>query len=362
MKILPFRAVAPNLDKVPHSNDFFDTVKFRYHEYAAEGLFQPTEPEAMYIYQIKDAEGKKRTGLVVATDIEEYLNGSMRPHEHTIVNNQGLQAELLTTRNAAIKPILLTYPAIEELDTLITHYIENHKKFYVIELGKEKHRFWQVTSGLVQKQLRQIFEEKMPHVYIADGHHRAASFAALHQTTPTDKTNKMLCAFFPENNLKIQPFHRIVKDLNGLTADEFLDHLRKDFKIKVLRESAVPYIKFEMTMFLDGRWFQLNWRKEVLKSFTETATLLDVNLLNERILKPTLGIKDALTDSRLKYIDGLQDAHKLENAAGTEGVAFCLFPVEFEDLKAVVDSNQTLPPKSTFFEPRMKNGLLVYEI
>ena len=362
MKIMPFRAVAPNLDKVPHSNDFFDTVKFRYHEYAAEGLFQPTEPEAMYIYQIKDAEGKKRTGLIVTTDIEEYLNGSMRPHEKTIVNNQGLQAELLTTRNAAIKPILLTYPAIEELDTLIAHYIDNHKKFYVIELGKEKHRFWQVTSGLIQKQLRQIFEEKMPHAYIADGHHRAASFAALHQNAPTDKTNKMLCAFFSDDSLKIQAFNRVVQDLNGLTADEFLDFLRKEFKIKVLREVAVPYIKFEMTMFLDGRWFQLNWRKEVLKSCADGTVQLDTHLLNERILKPALGITDTLTDSRLKYIDGLQDTQTLEKAAGTEGVAFCLFPVEIEDMKALVDSNQTLPPKSTFFEPRMKNGLLVYEI
>lgn len=362
MKILPFRAVAPNLDKVPHSNDFFDTVKFRYHEYAAEGLFQPTEPEAMYIYQIKDAEGKKRTGVIATTAIEEYLNGSMRLHEKTIIDSQDLQTELLIKRKAAIKPILLTYPAIEELETLVADYIENNKKFYVIQLGKEKHRFWQITEGAVQTQLKQIFAEKMPHAYIADGHHRAASFAALHETAPTDKTDKMLCAYFPENSLNIHAFHRVVKDLNGLTADQLLDHLRKDFKIKVLREPAVPYIKFEMTMFLDGQWFQLNWRKDVLKHFSESAVLLDVDLLNERILKPVLGIENVKTDTRLKYIDGLQDIKKLEEAAGTEGVAFYLFPVDFEDLQEIVDNQGTLPPKSTFFEPRMKNGLLVYEI
>ncbi len=362
MKILPFRAVAPNLDKVPHSNDFFDTVKFRYHEYAAEGLFQPTEQEAMYIYQIKDTEGVKRTGIVVATDIADYMNGAMRPHEQTTVTNQGLQAELLSIRSAAIKPILMTYAPIEELDTLIANYIDSHKKFYVIQLGQEKHRFWQITDAATQQKLQQIFAEKMPHAYIADGHHRAASFAALHQNAPTDKTQKMLCAYFSEPLLTIHSFNRVVTDLNGLTADQLLDELRKAFKIKVLREASVPYIKFEMTLFLDNQWFQLNWRKDVTKHFSENPVKIDVDLLNEVILKPTLGITDLRTDSRLKYVDALQGIKKLEKVAGTEGVAFCMFPVDFEDLQAIVDAQGTLPPKSTFIEPRMKNGLLVYEV
>lgn len=359
---MPFRAVTPNLEKVPHSNDFFDTVKYRYQEYAAEGLFHPAEVDAMYIYQIKDSEGVKQTGVVVLTDIEAYLNGSMRPHEHTLLDNQVVQTELLHKRGAAIKPILMTHPRIEELNTLIDNYIEKHKKFYVIELGKEKHRFWQVTEGLIQKRLREIFQEKMPHAYIADGHHRAASFAALHQTNPTDKTNRMLCAYFSEEKLKIQAFNRVVQNLNGLTADEFLDFLRKEFKIKVLKEAAVPYIKFEMTMFLDGRWFQLNWRKDVLKQAADANLQLDVDLLNERILKPILGIQDFRTDTRLSYINSLESSEKLMKAAGTEGVVFCLFPLEFEDLQKVVDNKEVLPPKSTFFEPRLKNGLLVYEI
>ncbi len=362
MKILPFRAVAPDLDKVPHSNDFFDTVKFRYHEYAAEGLFQPTEPEAMYIYQIKDAEGQKKTGLVVATDITEYFNGAMKPHEKTIVSNEGVQAKLLITRGAAIKPVLLTHPPIKELNTLIDNYIEKHKKFYVIELGKEKHRFWQVTQGLVLKKIKQIFEDKMPHAYIADGHHRSASFAALHQASPSEKTGKILTAYFPNNNLKIHAYHRVVKDLNGLSSDIFLEELRKIFKINVLKEGGLPYSKFTITMFLEGKWFELVWRKEVLKTFAEGLVQLDVHLLNEKILKDLLGITNTRTDKRLTYIDDQQKLEKVAEAAGTEGVGFCLYPVDLADLISVVDSNGTMPPKSTFFEPRMKNGLLVYEI
>ena len=360
---MPFRAVAPNLDKVPHSNDFFDTVKFRYHEYAAEGLFQSTEPEAIYIYQIKDASGKKSTGLIAATDIENYFDGAMKPHEKTIVTNENLQSELLSIRGASIKPILLTYPAIPELKELINNYIDNHKKFYVIELGQEKHRFWQITEGAILTKVRQIFHEKIPFVYIADGHHRSASFAALHQNAPTDKTDKMLTAYFPENALEIHSFNRVVTDLNGLTADELLQKLKVEFKIKVLKEGELPYAKFEIVMFLDNQWFQLNWRKDVLKHFAdENLVRLDTHLLNEKVLKPMLGIKNIREDARMKYIDGLQGYEKVAAVTGTEGVGFCLYPVELEDLKAVVDSGGTLPPKSTFFEPRLKNGLLVYEI
>lgn len=362
MKILPFRAVAPNLDKVPHSNDFFDTVKYRYHEYADEGLFQPTEPEAMYIYQIKDAEGQKRTGLVTATDIEEYFDGSIKCHEKTIVTKEDVQAELLEIRGAAIKPILLIHPPIAELNALISNYIEKHKKFYVIELGEEKHRFWQVTEGLILKKLRQIFADAMPYVYLADGHHRSASFAALHKLSPNSKNSKMLTAYFPDDNIKIHSFHRVVQDLNGLSADILLEELRKYFKIKVTKTFVAPYTKHEMTMFLDGQWFQLIWRKEILKNFVGDSTQLDVDLLNDRVLKPILGIEDVSTDKRLKYIDDQQDISKLTEAVGTEGVCFCLFPIDLDDLKTVVDENGTLPPKSTFFEPRMKNGLLVYEI
>ena len=366
MKIMPFRAVAPNLDKVPHSNDFFDTVKYRYHEYAAEGLFQSTEPEAMYIYQIKEANGQKRNGLVVTTDIAEYFNGNLKPHEKTIVTNEDLQSELLHTRGAAIKPILLSYSPIPELNELIANYIETHKKFYVIELGLEKHRFWQITEGGVIDKIRQIFDEKIPYAYIADGHHRSASFASLHKMSPNDKTSKMLSAYFAENTLKIDAFHRVVLDLNGLSSDDFLEKLKHIFKIKIIRLATLPYARFEMTMFLEDKWFQLYWRKDFLKQFSDASpeglVLLDVDLLNEKILKPILGIKNIRSDSRLKCIDGQQGFEKVAKTAGTEGVGFCLLPIEWDDLKAVVDSHGTLPPKSTFFEPRMKNGLLVYEI
>ena len=362
MKILPFKAVHPNLDQVPHTNEFFDTVKMSYRDYAVEGLFQKNDQEAIYIYQIKNAEGRKFTGIVACTDIKDYLDGHIKKHEKTIVTNEELQSELLHTRGAAIKPILLTYPSVKELNDLIFNYLDSNKKFYVIQLGKEKHRFWKVSeSDLIQK-IQTIFAEKIPVSYIADGHHRSASFAALHEQLKSEKSEKMLCAYFAEEELEINAYNRIISNLNGLTADTFLEKLLIYFKIKVLKKGEKPYAKFEMTMYLEGRWFQLNWRKTQLKGFADGLVQLDVHLLNEKILKPVLGVKNIRTDERVKYLEGSKSIESIEKATPTEGVTFCVFPVEFEDMKEISDSDGTMPPKSTFFEPRMKNGLLIYEI
>ena len=388
MKIRPFRAMRPNLEKVPRSNDFFNTVKDLYQNYATAGLFEPTDAEAMYIYQIKTIEGWKFTGLIACTDIAEYHDGNLKKHEKTIISNEEKQAKLLETRGAAIKPILLTYPAIEPLDNLLADYIDRHRKYFVIELGGEKHRFWQITEGLILKRIRQIFADRIPYAYIADGHHRAASFAALNESAPNGKNDKLLCAYFPDHQLKINAFHRLFNTLNGLSTADFLEKLATVCYINPLSKAALPNRKFVMTMRVDdGRWFRLAWKTEILQNFAEGLVHLDVHLLNEKILKPILGVKNIRTDERLTYIDGTKSINSIDKTAAAaenraseqlamlsrfdavgdpgslgKGVCFCLFPVSFPDLKAVVDDAGVMPPKSTFFEPRMKNGLLVYEI
>ena len=359
MKIYPFHAIRPQLDKVPHSNAFFDTVKFRYDEYVKEDLFEPTNAEAIYIYQIKTANNKKFLGLIACVDINEYINNNIKKHEKTIITNEELQTKLLQTRGAAIKPVLLTYPALNALDILMQDYIDLHRKYFVIELGDEKHRFWQITEGLILKKIKEIFEH-LPKAYIADGHHRSASFAAIHAQNPTDKTNKMLCAFFPDNQLKINAFHRVVKDLNGLSENAFLEQIRNVCHVKTLENPAFPTAKFELTMQFHDKWYQLTWKSDVLKHFAEGLIQLDVHLLNEKILKTILGIKNIRTDERVTYIEGTKSIDK--EVLPSDKVAFYLFPIAFADMKRIADDDGTMPPKSTFFAPRMKNGLIIYEI
>jgi uncharacterized protein (DUF1015 family) len=362
MKILPFKAVYPILEKVPHKNDFFDTVKFRFHDYLKEGLFKETQEEAIFIYRITNAEGHKFTGFIAGVDIDDYMNGNIKIHEKTIVKNENLQSDLLEMRGAAIKPVLLMYPSVEALTQFIATYLDTHKKFYIINLGNEKHCFWQVTEPNTIEAFQEIISHDLPVAYIADGHHRSATFAHLHQKNPSEKTHKMLCAFFPQEELRIHSFNRVVSDLNGLSSDDFLEKLTHLFKIKVVKRGEKPYTKFQMAMFLEGKWFELHWRKSELKEFAQGLVLLDVHLLNEKILKPMLGVKNIREDPRVAYIEGSKNIIELEKACPPEGVAFCLYPVDFEDIIEVADNHGTLPPKSTFFEPRMKNGLLGYEI
>jgi uncharacterized protein (DUF1015 family) len=362
MKILPFQASHPNLEKVPHTDAFFETVKFQYQEYADEGMFDAASQEALYIYRITDKDGNKKTGLVTCTDINDYFDGHIKKHERTIVSNEAKQSELLLKRGAAIKPVLLIYPPVREINELINKSLDVNKKFYVITIGDEKHCFWQITDQATITEFQQLFEEDVPTAYIADGHHRSASFAAQHQKSPTEKTSKMLCAYFPEKDVVIREYNRIVSDLNGMNSDDFLMQLTRLFKIKILKRGEKPYTKFEYTMFLEGKWFAMYWRKSELKEFAKGLVLLDVHLLNEKILKPMFGVKNIRTDARVSYVESDKTIEYIEKACPYEGVAFCLYPVEMEDLIQVSDSNGIMPPKSTYFEPRMKNGLLVYEI
>ncbi|NJN35641.1 MAG: DUF1015 domain-containing protein [Saprospiraceae bacterium] len=200
MKILPFRAVYPNLEKTPHTNAFFDTVKLKYQDYVAENQFIRTTVEAIYIYRITYEQGARFTGIIAAVDIAEYIEGNIKKHEKTIVNNEDRQGDLLQIRQAAIKPVLLAHPSVFALNELIAHVLEQEQKFFVVEIEGEKHCFWQISDAKTIEQFQLIFAQKIPHAYIADGHHRSASFAALHQKLLAEGTSKLLCAFLIGRN------------------------------------------------------------------------------------------------------------------------------------------------------------------
>ena len=360
MTIHTFQAVYPQLDKVPHSNTFFDSVKWRYHEYAAEGWFASSDQEALYIYQIKHADGQKFTGLVGMARTQDYLNKTIKKHEKTIQENEMKQGDLLIARGAAIKPVLLTYPSVPALESLILDYTNTHKKFYVLELGQEKHRFWQIKEADTITRIQALFKEHVETAYIADGHHRSASFAQAFQKTQNPKMEQMLCAFFPDNQLKINAFHRVVHDLGGLSKSDFLEQLSHVARFSRTEASLFPRQKYEFTFYLNQDWYIGCWN-DIQVAEPEGFIQLDVDILNEHVLKPILDIKNIRNDSRITYVEGTRTPEQVAKATPTEGVAFCLYPVGFEDLKAVADSDGILPPKSTFFEPRLKNGLLVYE-
>lgn len=376
MKIYPFKATHPNFEQLENFSNFLETIKEKYSDYKNEGLFQKEEKNAMYIQRIEVGDNIS-FGLIACTHIEEYLNENIKKHEKTIVNNEEKHLNLLQRHSATIKPILLALPmpsssvedAVSTLDKFMKIFSHTYPPFYQIVLN-EKHTFWQVYEAEHIEFLQQLFS-KITTAYICDGHHRSASLAANYGVQPNERNSKLFCAFYPRKELTINAFHRILYRLSPLEVSGLLVEWEKIFDVQKLENAQKPTQKFELTAYCRGIWYQLNWKQTVVKNFEQTLgtdkTLLDVDMLNELIFKKMFGITNIRISERISYVEGAKSLSHLQKLTDmptlTEGgIAFVLYPVRFQDLQQVSDTNGTMPPKSTFFEPRMKNGLLVYDI
>lgn len=368
MKLLPFQAVYPDFDYVASTDTFFSTVKIDYVEYKKSGFFQKAAQEALYVYQIQ-TEKRTFTGLISCTDIKDYLSGKIKKHENTLAPKEQQQLNLLISRKAMVKPVLITYNEVSAISKIIQNVIKKNKVFFSCHLDddSELHRIWEVSDGAVIQKLQKLFAKEVPHAYIADGHHRCAATALLYERTRKKKkklADKLLCVYFPISELEIHDFNRVVVALEDCSATYLMARLSKIFDITPLREPAKPSQKHELTFCIHKEWYRLNWRKSILKEYQKTKVLLDANMLDDKVMRDIIGILDVRTDKRMSYVEG---------PAGLEGIrrqlnknenriAFCLYPVYISDLIKIADFGKTMPPKSTWFVPRVKNGLVVAEI
>lgn len=368
MNISPFLAVFPNMDYISSPDSFFSTVKQQYPDYVQSGFFKKEQTAAMYIYQIQS---KKHsfTGLISCVDVKDYMNRNIKKHEKTLAAKEQTQLQLLIRRNAVVKPILLTYPNINELDKWIAGFIGNKKVDFNIcfEEEKQQHYFWAVQKPEDVSFLQKLFLKKIPVSYIADGHHRSSATSLLHQRSLHNPDiashDKILCAFFPTSELEVHDFNRVIHNLDDISMAMFMAKLSQVFDIEPINIGEKPTQKHELTMYLHKEWFRLNWRKKTLESYRTESLILDVTLLNEKVLHDILEVKDVRTDPRIEYIEGpkgIKAVVKKVNA-DSHSVGFFLYPPSLEELMHISDKNEVLPPKSTWFEPRMKNGVIVKE-
>jgi len=370
MKIYPFQAVVPELDYIASPDTFFATVKENYVEYKQNGFFKRLEEEAIYIYQIK-TRWRSHLGLIACTDIEEYINGKVLKHENTIASKEQQQMQLLLQRKAMVKPILLTYPDVAGVNKMLEEYAAKHLPLFstYFEVEQSEHNFWPVNDEADIKKLLQLFETDIPFSYIADGHHRTSTVALMYQRWKSqDRKNpfdRILCAFFPASQLTIFDYNRIIEGLQELSPTRFMAQLSHICEIQLLEEPSKPSQAHEMTLCLGQEWYLVKWKADILRKYENENPLLDVSLLNEEILKNILHIEDVRTDPRVKYIEGPKgmEALKTKTFKNENRMAFLLFPVELKDLMHVAERDkEVMPPKSTWFEPRVKNGLLVLEV
>ena len=368
MEINPFQAVYPSLEYITSADFFFATVKEAYADYRKSGFFQKSAEDAIYIYQIKTKE-KAYTGLIGCATVKDYLDNKIKRHENTLATKEQQQLQLMIKRGAAVKPILLTYPTVEAIEKLIAQQIKKIKPFFKVsfEDTSEVHAIWKIEEGITIQKIQDIFAKKVPHAYIADGHHRSSTSALMAQKMKKKQKkgnyDLILAAFFAVKELSIFDYNRVVEGLDDRTMARFMAEISQVFDIKILKKPAKPRKKFELTMLIGEEWFRLKWKKEILNKYKKGEIVLDASLLDEEVIKKIMKIKDTKTDNRITYIEGPKSFESIikRTRKDENKIAFCLYPVNIDDLFKVADAGDIMPPKSTWFEPRVKNGLLVLE-
>ena len=344
----------------------------------AEGRFIKEEKPCYYLYE-QTMDGRKQTGIVACASIDDYCNGIIKKHENTRADKEQDRINHVDICNMQTGPIFLAYRTNETLKKLTAAIKESTPVYDFISEDGIGHRVWVVSEDQDIESIANAFEQ-IPGIYIADGHHRCASAAkvglkrrAEHPDYDgTEEFNFFLSVCFPDDELKILDYNRVVKDLNGNSSEEFLEIISDCFDVKALEESVTgtgfaPSKKGEFGMYLDGRWYCLTAKETILSE--DVVDGLDVSVLQNNLLGPVLGIEDPKTDKRIDFVGGIRGLKELErrcnpmdDKAAEMKVAFSMFPTSILELFAVADAGRLMPPKSTWFEPKLRSGLFLHEL
>lgn len=344
-------------------------IKSKFDSFVKKGIFETETEACLYVYkQVKDH--RSHLGIIALASVEEYKKGIIKIHEQTLAEREEKLKEYLTVCDFNAEPVCLTHPYNKDLDAVLKTYL--HKKpLYDFKTELIHHTIWKVSAPKEIENIESLFN-KMPYLYIADGHHRAASSSLLadmkkkSNTTHTGQEayNFFTAAFFAETELTIFNFDRMVSDLNHHTPESFLAEAAKTFEVTLKGKKACkPSSSSEISLYIDGKWYLLKLKDTVVKS-KDPVNSLDVSILSNYILSPILNIIDLRNDKRITFIPGIKDIEEIERSvnSGKMKAAFCLYPISFAELKAVADASKEMPPKSTWIEPKLESGLLVYSL
>lgn len=354
----------------PGSPERLQKVKSTWEKFYAEGVFEQDHHPAYYVYR-QFKQGNTYTGIIACTGIDDYFNGIIKIHEQTLTERENKLKDYLDVCDFNAEPVLFCYPDDAEINTLMMLATERRADFDFTTTDRVRHTLWVVDQPEQVKHLRERFAN-IPAVYIADGHHRSASSALLGkerrekagQYSGKEAWNYYLGVFFPESQLRIYDFNRVVKDLNGLTESEFLARLENDFEIRKAGTDIVqPEHKHVFSMYLDKNWYMLHLR-EGRTNEQNPVESLDAYLLTKYILDPILGVKDLKVDKRIGFVSGIKGPEELKNQVDNWKfkVAFGLYPVAMQELKRIADTGNIMPPKTTWVEPKMRSGLVMYSL
>ena len=348
----------------------YKLVKNRYSEFKEDGVFIQDEKPCYYIYKIIDRDLQVFNGIVAAASVEDYENDVIKKHEDTIRSREITFKDYLKTVGFNAEPVLITYPENKTIENILIETQKKRAEFEFTTTYRDTHYLWQIEKEEDIKAITKAFNA-MKTLYIADGHHRSASSQLLCQDlkannpkhTGSETYNFFMSYLISESELKIHEFNRVVRDLNGLTKEEFLIQLDTVYRIE--NRGIMPYKpskQHHFSMYLDGEFYSLYLRKSNYE-FNTSLDELDAQLLYNTILNPILGISDLRNDNRIDYLSGKKDIINLKSKVDSDEftVGFGMVPATIEQLKHIADDGLKMPPKSTYIEPKLRSGVTIYE-
>lgn len=332
-------------------------------------LIQDDNP-MFYIYAQTMA-GRTQYGIAGCASVDDYLNGVIKKHELTRPDKEQDRMIHVRVNNANIEPVFFTYPAVREIDEIVKWIVRKKKPEYdFISEDGFGHHFWVIDDQETIRKIESLFAEKVPFTYVADGHHRTAAAALVgkekREQNPGHKGgeeyNYFLAVHFPDNQLRIMDYNRTIKDLNGLSDEDFLAKLEKGFEVKEKGTRIYkPKKLHNFSMYLGGRWYSLTARKDTYDD-NDPIGMLDVTILTNQVLVPILDILDLRRSKRIDFIGGIRGLGELQKRvdSGEMKVAFALYPVSMKQLITIADSGNIMPPKTTWFEPKLRSGMVIH--
>lgn len=348
-----------------HSQEVYDVARKNLAAFVQRNILFREEKSCYYIYQLV-MDGKNQTGLVCGSSVEDYEHDVIKKHEFTRPEKEQDRINHIKTTGAQTGNVFLAYKNVPQIDSIIELWKNNHDPVYdFVASDGIRHSIWVVNDNSVNNTISKLFLTDVPQTYIADGHHRAASAAKVRKALGTNATKHadyFLTTLFPADQLHILDYNRVIKDLNGHSDEELISRLKDDFMITLSPEAVRPSQLHEFGMYLNKQWYTLSAKEGTYTN--DPIGVLDVSILSENILSKLFNIKDQRTDTRIDFVGGIRGLGELEKRVGSGemAVAFSLYPVSIEQLFAIADSGNTMPPKSTWFEPKLRDGLLTHLI
>ncbi len=369
-----YHIIKPEINFVPgtdeHDPKVYDKAVEQFNLFQEKGWLVQDDTEKYYVYA-QTMNGRTQYGLVVCANVEDYLNGVIKKHELTRRDKEEDRMKHVRINNANIEPVFFAYPDNAELDAIVAETVKGKPEYDFTAPDGFGHHFWLISDENTIKRITELFAA-IPYLYIADGHHRTAAAALVGAEKARqnphhrgdEEYNYFLAVCFPASQLHIIDYNRVVKDLNGLSEEEFLSKLTENFIVeKKGKEIYHPCALHNFSLYLGGEWYSLTARKGTYND-SDPIGVLDVTISSDLILRDILGIKDLRSDKRIDFIGGIRGLEELKRRVDSEEmkVALALYPVSMKQLMDIADSGNIMPPKTTWFEPKLRSGLVIHKL